>query len=297
MKTLILGGNGMLGHKVYQVLRTTTTPVVTIRGSRHDLERFPGLFEPDHVLDQVEVRSGEALHAVITHVAPDVVINCVGIVKQLPAAHDPIPSVEINALLPHRLAAICAEQGVRLIHVSTDCVFSGRRGMYTEDDVPDPIDLYGRSKLLGEVSDAGCLTLRTSIIGRELSSSNGLVEWFLSAPGPAVRGYSNAIFSGLPTLALAQCIADVIHERPALTGLYHVSAAPIDKLALLQLLRDAYGRTVEITPYPDVKLDRSLDSTRFRDATGFAPAPWPTLIAEMAADPTPYVEWRSHDRP
>ena len=207
---------------------------------------------------------------------PDAVVNCIGIVKQIDAAKDAIASISVNALLPHQLGRICEEAGARLVHFSTDCVFSGRGGPYRESDLPDPIDLYGRSKLLGEIAGAGSLTLRTSIIGRELSSSNGLVEWFLSATGPAVRGYSNAIFSGLPTLALAQCIADVIHERPALTGLYHVSAAPIDKLALLQLLRDAYGRTVEITPYPDVKLDRSLDSTRFRDATGFAPVPWPT---------------------
>lgn len=295
MKTLILGGNGMLGHKVYQVLRQTTTPVVTVRGARGALYQFPGLFEPDHVRDRVDLHSWDTIRETVTQVAPDVVINCVGIVKQLPAAHDPIASIEVNALLPHRLAAVCAEQGARLIHVSTDCVFSGRRGMYTEEDVPDPVDLYGRSKLLGEVAAAGCLTLRTSIIGRELSSSNGLVEWFLSAPGPAVRGYANAIFSGVPTLTLARAIANVIHRQPNLSGLYQVSAAPINKFDLLHLLREAYERPVEITPYPDVRLDRSLDSTRFREATGFDPAPWPALIAEMAADPTPYTQWRSHD--
>ncbi|MBP9664969.1 MAG: sugar nucleotide-binding protein, partial [Pyrinomonadaceae bacterium] len=177
------------------------------------------------------------------------------------------------------------------ISVSTDCVFSGRKGNYSESDEPDARDLYGLSKLLGEVKAGNCLTLRTSMIGRELNSQNSLVEWFLSNRGGRVDGWTKAIYSGFPTLELAKIIGDIIEFSPDLRGMYHVSSDPVSKFDLLQLLDDAYGARVEITPSEKVVIDRSLDSTVFREITGYAPPTWAEMVAAMAADPTPYDEF------
>ena len=291
MRVLILGATGMLGHKLWQVCRERFDTWGTVRSTSRRFAHT-GLFPPGCVLSGVDAFNFSSVIQALATVRPDVVINCIGVIKQIPAAKDPITTLTVNSLFPHRLAALCQAAGARLIHVSTDCVFSGRGGTYTEDDLPDAQDLYGRSKLLGEVNDAGCLTMRTSIIGRELSSSNGLVEWFLSNRGGHVRGYTNAIYTGFPTLTLAQVIADVLERHPDLSGLYHVSSEPISKHDLLCLLRDAYQLSVDIEPCPDVRIDRSLDSGRFRAVTGFVPLPWPDMVQAMAADPTPYEEWR-----
>jgi dTDP-4-dehydrorhamnose reductase len=214
-------------------------------------------------------------------VRPEVVINCIGLVKQLEEANDPIQALSINALLPHRVARLCALVGARLIHVSTDCVFSGRKGGYAETDTPDAEDLYGRSKLLGEV-DYPSITLRTSIIGHELNSAHGLIGWFL-AQKSGVKGYSRAIFSGLPTCELARVVRDFVIPRPELHGLYQVAAAPISKYELLRLVNQQYGKDLSIAPDEALKIDRSLDGSRFRAATGYLASSWPDLVAQMHA--------------
>lgn len=291
VRALVLGGAGMLGHKVYQVLRQHIDTWTTVRSARERYDAL-GLFDPGRLIDHLDAGSIPQIEAVLDDVRPDVVINCVGIVKQLRAAHDAIASIETNALLPHQLELYCAERGIRLIHVSTDCVFSGRHGAYTEDDLPDPADLYGRSKLLGEVSGPASLTVRTSIIGREIGTAHGLVEWFLEQTGPSVLGYTHAIFSGFPTIVLSSIIDRIIREQPHLSGIYHVSADPISKYDLLLLLRDAYSKKIDIQPYSDVAIDRSLVSERFRRETGFTPESWPAMIEQMSADSTPYALWR-----
>jgi dTDP-4-dehydrorhamnose reductase len=183
-------------------------------------------------------------------------------------------------MLPHRLARLAALVDARLIHVSTDCVFTGKKGDYRESDVPDAQDLYGRSKLLGEVDYPNAITLRTSIIGTELRDAHGLVGWFLAQRG-SVKGYSKAVFSGLPTVALAHVIRDYVLPNPALRGVWHVSAAPIAKYDLLKLVAAEYGMDIDIVPDDTLVIDRSLDSSRFRLETGWKPLSWPTLIASM----------------
>jgi dTDP-4-dehydrorhamnose reductase len=220
--------------------------------------------------------------SVLRELRPQAVINCVGVVKQLSAADDPLVAIPINSLLPHRLARLCADSNARVVHISTDCVFAGTRGNYLESDIPDATDLYGRSKLLGELDCPNAVTLRTSIIGPELGSTHGLVGWFLSQQG-RVRGFTRAIFSGLPTAELARVVRDHVLRLPAMRGVYHVSAAPIAKFDLLCLVRAAYSRTIEIEPDDRLVIDRSLDSTRFRTLTGWHPAAWPELIAAMRA--------------
>ena len=291
MRVLILGASGMLGHKLWQVFRDRFETWGTVRSSYQEYARYD-LFNRERLLGGVDASDISTVVRAFDKVQPHVVVNGTGIVKQSPAAKDPIVGIEVNSLFPHRLAAICQASGARLIHISTDCVFSGRKGMYSEEDVPDAEDLYGRSKLLGEISGPYCLTLRTSLIGRELESTSGLAEWFLSNRGRRVQGYANAIFSGFSTLALASIIADVIERHPDLSNIYHVSSEPISKYQLLCLLREAFEIPIEIEPIPHLNIDRSLDSHRFRSATGYVPLSWEAMVQAIAKDPTPYEAWR-----
>jgi dTDP-4-dehydrorhamnose reductase len=291
MRVLIFGGAGMLGHKLAQRFAGSFETVATVRG---DAGRFRelGCFEGVELLGDVDVAT-IALEPIIESVRPDVVVNAIGIIKQVDGGQDPEICRAINSELPVRLAAVCERFGVRFIAISTDCVFSGRRGRYSERDSPDADDLYGRSKLLGEIVRAPALTIRTSMIGRELSGVHGLLEWFLSNRGGRVKGFSKAVFSGFPTCELADILADVIRERPTLSGLYHVSSAPISKLELLKLVNAAFDARVDIEIDEDFVIDRSLDSTRFREETGFVPRTWEEMVESMALDSAAYDRWRS----
>jgi dTDP-4-dehydrorhamnose reductase len=281
-RVLVLGATGMLGHTVLRFF--AGSPGFEARGTARSgasLRRFDEQMAA-RVITDVNVEQPDSLVRVLDRVRPDCVVNAVGLVKQLADAEDPLQAIPINALLPHRLARLCALIGARLVHVSTDCVFAGTRGGYCEDDLPDAIDLYGRSKLLGEVDAPNAVTLRTSIIGPELTSAHGLVAWFLGQPGP-VRGYTRAVFSGLPTIELARVIRDHVLPHPQLHGLYQVSAAPIAKHDLLRLVATVYGKVIEIVPDERVVIDRSLNSSRFRAATGYQPPAWPDLVRAMHA--------------
>jgi dTDP-4-dehydrorhamnose reductase len=279
---LVLGASGMLGNAVLRFF--AASPGYTAFGSMRttsQLAKLPSAVRR-RVIAGVDVENTDSLMRLFSAVRPQVVINCIGLVKQLAEADDPLLALPINAMLPHRLARLCDVARARLVHVSTDCVFSGARGNYIEGDSPDAQDLYGRSKLLGEVDYPHAVTLRTSIIGHELSSANGLVGWFLAQQG-RVSGYRRAVFSGLPTIELARVIRDHVLPRPALRGTYHVSASPINKFDLLKLVARTYGKEIEIVEDDAVLIDRSLDSTRFRTETGYAPDDWPALVARMHA--------------
>lgn len=291
MTVLVLGGSGMLGHRLWQTLDGRFDTYATVR---KPLDRPAGLGMPGRgrMIAGVAAEDFGTVSKAVESVRPQVLVNCIGIVKQAEAAGDPVASISVNALFPQRLARECRERGIRLIHISTDCVFSGRKGGYTESDPPDPGDLYGRTKLLGEVEGTGCLTLRTSMIGRELDTSFGLVEWFLGQEGKAVSGYRRAIFSGFTTIALAEVISAIISGHPGLHGLYHVASEPISKFDLLSLIREVYGLHIEIQPDESVVCDRSLNGDRFRRATGLVAPGWPEMIRQMHSDRTPYSELR-----
>ena len=291
MNIVVLGATGMLGHKLIQVLDPHFHVTGTVRGSAAAYADHPILGQMS-LVSNVQAEDFDSIVHVLASARPTVVINCIGIVKQLPEASDPMLSIAVNALFPHRLARLCRAAGVRLIHISTDCVFSGKRGNYIETDVADAEDLYGRTKLLGEVSQQGCLTLRTSIIGRELGTSHGLLEWFLSQEGQTVRGYKRAVFSGFTTQVLAEIIARVIGDHPDLHGIWHVASEPIDKFALLSLVKQVYGLNIHIEPDEAVVCDRSLKADRFREATGLVPPAWPIMIEQMYRDPTAYPKRR-----
>ena len=281
MKILILGGDGMLGHRLMKHFSSTGHEVrVTLKQGLSAYREF-GLFRAENAYAETDVRSSDLVAEVFAQWRPEAVVNAVGIVKQRPTAKELIPSIEINALFPHKLAELCKASGARMIHVSTDCVFSGRKGHYQEDDPSDAEDLYGKTKYLGEVHDSHCLTLRTSMIGRELSRKQGLLEWLLSQRG-SVQGYKNALFSGFTTLELSRIIDKILAEYPEKVGLYHVSSEPISKFDLLTLIRRKMGLRVEIIPVEEPRLDRSLDSTRFRSEFNYTPPTWEEMIDELS---------------
>lgn len=282
-RVLVLGATGMLGHTVFRAF--SADGALEVWGTTRDPAslRFFSEAHQARLLTGVDVTDDRALEAAMTRVAPDVVINCVGVIKQLAAANDPLIVLPINAMLPHRLARLCGAMGARLLHVSTDCVFAGTRGNYRETEAPDTLELYGLSKYIGEVRDVPhVITLRVSIVGHELASHNSLVDWFLAQEG-TVTGYTKAIFSGLPAVELARVFHDYVLPRPELHGLYHVSAAPISKRELLQLVAGAYGKTIDIVPSDAVVIDRSLNSERFTAATGYVAPAWPDLVRAMHA--------------
>lgn len=281
MKILIFGATGMLGHAVFRVLSNDKRLKVfgTIR-SESSKKLFPVPFA-ENLIPNIDIESDDCLKKAFEITRPDVVINCIGIIKQLSDAKDVLKTVPINALLPHRLALLSKNFGSRLILVSTDCVFSGSKGNYLETDFPDCDDLYGRSKLLGEIADSdNVLTIRTSIIGHELRGGHSLVNWFLSQ-NESAQGYTKAIFSGLPTNELANIIRNCIIDWPNLHGLHHISANPINKYELLSLIAKIYDKKIQITKSEQVQIDRSLNHQKFQRETGYQPQDWPTLIESM----------------
>jgi len=252
---------------------------------RRDASSYAGLplFGNGNAYYGVDAVRTEDLVGVFSDFHPEVVVNAVGIVKQQSAAKESIPSIEINALFPHRLAVLCRAAGARLVHMSTDCVFAGKSGNYREDDPADAEDLYGKSKFLGEVHENHCITLRTSIIGTEISRKKSLLEWFLAQPGP-IKGYKQAIFSGFTTLEMARIIEKLLTQHPRASGLYHVSAAPISKYELLMKIKQRLDLAVQITPDESLRIDRRLDSTRFRQEFGYVPPSWDDMIDELTKD-------------
>jgi dTDP-4-dehydrorhamnose reductase len=280
IRVLVLGATGMLGSTLIRLCHGRTD--IDVRGTARS-PSARALLPADvreQVLSGVDVENSEHLLRLMIEVRPDVIVNCTGVVKQLLVAKSALATIPINALLPHRLAEFCSRIDARLIHFSTDCVFSGTKGGYVEDDFADADDLYGRTKYLGEVDYPHAITLRTSIIGHELNGARSLVCWFLAQQGE-VRGFRRAIFSGLPTVELGRVILDHVLPRPDLRGVYHVSADPINKFDLLTLIARHYNRSVDITASDDLEVDRSLNSSRFRQATGFYPKPWDELIQSM----------------
>lgn len=280
MKILVLGASGMLGNAMIRVLSEKADWQVYGTVRSESSKRFFSAGIAERLLSGIDVEQHDSLMQAFIRARPDVVINCVGLIKQLADAEDPLQAIPINALLPHRLARLCELSGARLVHMSTDCVFSGEKGAYRETDPSDANDLYGKSKFLGEVRYRHTITLRTSIIGHELQSAHGLVGWFLSQQGKC-KGYRRVIFSGLPTVVLAQFIRDVVISRPELSGLYHVAAQPISKYDLLRLVAEVYGKSIEIIPDDTLVIDRSLDATRVQKEMGYVAPAWPELIRSM----------------
>jgi dTDP-4-dehydrorhamnose reductase len=295
MRILILGATGMLGHKLWQRLRARFPDTyATMRAARADFA-YCGLFDSPNVIDRVDAMSVCALERVLADTGPGTIINCIAVTRRREAATDALTSIELNAALPHRLAAWAASRNARVIHFSTDCVFDGRTGGYTEASATNAEDLYGRTKALGEISGPGSLTLRTSFIGRELNRGTELLEWFLAQRGGRIKGYRNALYTGVSTLWMANLVGDILERHTSLSGVFQVAAPVISKFDLLGLARKAYNLPVEIDADDAVVVRRHLDGARFRQTTGIDVPDWSRMMADLAADSTPYDRWRTTD--
>ena len=286
MKILVLGGNGMLGHRAARLLSERHEVVATLRCPD---AAAAALAPRAEMVAGVSAEASASVVDVMSRVRPDAVVNCVGIVKQRPESHESLPSIRVNALFPHELARLCHVAGARFVHISTDCVFTGAKGGYTEDDTPDASDLYGRTKLLGEVVDVpGAVTVRTSLVGWEIGRGSGILEWFATRRGLGCPGFARAVFSGLASSDLVDVIERLCTTWSDVDGLWHVSAEPISKLDLLTSLRRELDWDIDIQPADEPVLDRSLDSTRFRARTGWSPRPWDEAVARLAAERATY---------
>ncbi|HWQ43177.1 MAG TPA: SDR family oxidoreductase [Desulfosporosinus sp.] len=283
-KVLILGGSGMLGHTLFRYLSgdSSLDVLATVRSSK-ELSGWLPTDRLNKVRRDIDIHQTDSLVKVFDEVKPDFVVNCIGIIKQVPEAQDPLVAISTNALLPHRIAMLCSAVGARMIHISSDCVFDGEKGGYLEDDFSNATDLYGRTKFLGEVAYSHCVTLRTSIIGHELKGNYGLVGWFLSKE-EKVHGFRKVIYSGFSTVELSRIIHDYVIPNPEISGLYHVSSNPISKYELLKLIAVQYGKKIVIEPEDSFRLDRSLDSSRFRSLTGYNPPTWTEMVRGMYND-------------
>jgi len=280
-KILILGAAGMSGSALIRYFSSDVNFIVYGSVRKSNLLRQLEARAPNaKIISSINVENPDCLIRLFDSVKPEIVVNCVGIVKQLPQSNNPLTILPINTLLPHQLARLCEIVGARLVHLSSDCVFSGKKGSYLESDVPDATDLYGRSKLLGEVDYPNAITLRTSLIGYELLGRRSLINWFLAQEG-SVRGFTKAIFSGLPVVEIARVIREYILPNPELHGVYHLSVDAISKHDLLSIVKDVYGKQIEIIPDDSLVIDRSLDSTCFQEATGFVSKPWYELVQAM----------------
>ena len=283
MRILVLGGDGMLGHQLLRQWRDRHEVRVTLRLGL-DAYQHLSLFNIENSFDCVDASNTERIGNILRSWQPAAVVNAIGVVKQRDDANKHIPSLEINALFPHRLAELCGAAESRLVHVSTDCVFSGRKGSYTEDDPCDVQDIYGMTKFLGELGNGEGITFRTSIIGLELTRKSSLIEWFLSQGG-SIRGFRKAIYSRLTTMEMSRVIERVLASYSELTGLWHIASRPIDKYTLLKMLAEKLGRTdVTIEPYDDFVCDRSLDGSRFDNITGYSPPEWGVMLDELATE-------------
>lgn len=280
MKVLILGASGTIGSAMIRVLSDRSDYEVfgTVRTER--VKQFFSTSISNNLEVDVNLENQDVLLRVLKKICPDVIVNCVGLTKHKANVNDPLKTIPINTLMPHRLANLCNLIGIRLIHISTDCVFSGKKGKYLESDFADARDVYGKSKALGEINYPNTITLRTSAIGHELNSAYGLLEWFLSQD-KSCKGYSRAIFSGLPTVVFAQIIRDVVIPEKDLSGIYHVSAKPINKYDLLKLIAKVYGKSIQITNDASFSIDRSLNADKFFNATGYVAPEWSELIKIM----------------
>ena len=284
MRILILGASGMLGHTLLRELAASGR--YTLQGTVRSKALLAGLLPEHHLAllrEGVDAYDFATIAAAARAFQPDVIINCIGLIRQLPEGREPLPCIEINARLPHLLLALCKEEGVRLIHYSTDCVFDGHKGApYTEDDPPSAKDVYGLSKYLGELREAPALTIRTSIIGHELRNRFSLLEWFLGASG-VVKGYTRAMYSGLPTTEHARILMEHVLPRPELYGLMQVAGQPISKYDLLRLIGKIYGKNTAVEPESGPDENKILSGETFSQATGYRPPDWPELIAVMRA--------------
>lgn len=289
MKILILGASGMIGlavnnqlikNKGFKVIGTTTNSkakkIIENQNNLNELILFDFLKDKN-------------IESLLKSVKPNIIINCIGVIKQSTLITNKINTILLNSILPNKLSMLALQNNIKFIQISTDCVFSGKVGLYTESDNPDPTDTYGRTKLIGETINDNCLTLRTSLVGHELLTKNGLLEWFLSQKHECT-GFKNALFSGFTTIAFAKIIETILTNKQELKGLYHVSSNIISKYDFLKKINQVYNRGIKINEDQSFKINRSLKSSALQEKIKYKVETWDYMIKEMFRQRFLYVQ-------
>lgn len=284
MKILILGGNGMIGHKMYQVLSKEYPDTWVLFKKKTDQVAFYEIFNKDKIIDNFDLVHFDKLNIILDKLIPDVIINAAGITIRRGINDDRYRSIMINSALPHFLDNWTKINNKRLIHFSTDCVFTGKNGFYSESSVTDAEDTYGKTKALGEVFSTNSLTLRGSMIGRELENKTELLEWFLSQKETTVKGFTNVIYSGITTFRMAKFVKQIINDFPSMHGIYNVSSDSITKYELINLFNASFNKGNSIYPDDTYVSNKDLVSTNFYNETGFIKPNWNELVSELLLD-------------
>lgn len=283
----------MLGHMIVRILSAQHDVYGTSSARNDDAPSFSKVLPKENWVDQLDVANWLAVEAIISKIQPDVIINCIGVVKQKLNSRNISDAIYLNSLIPHKLAQFCESAAIRFIHISTDCVFEGTPGIKLLSDTPNATDVYGTTKRLGEVNSDKALTLRTGFVGRQLSGSEGLFEWVRAQKGKKITGFRNAIYSGLTTMALARVIQQVIEFNELLSGLYQVASEPISKFDLITHLNVLWDLGLTVTPDTTFVCDRSLDGSCFSDVTNITIPSWEEMLVEFVKDGNWYTEIRS----
>tara|TARA_B100000989_G_C19515946_1_gene461651 strand:- start:1430 stop:2311 length:882 start_codon:yes stop_codon:yes gene_type:complete len=283
MRILILGGSGMLGHTFFKVWKANSEVKVTLRKRLEDYEHNQ-IFGIGEYFEGIDLRRLDTLRDVIISYKPDCIVNCSGVTKQICNEFNQEDVFTLNALLPHKLAGLCDNFGTRLIQLSTDCIYSGKKGNYNESDISDAEDLYGKSKYQGELNKTNSLTLRKSSIGLELGNKHGLVEWFLNQKG-SILGFDKAIYSGFSSIHLAGLIESIIFDSPDLQGIYNIASKPISKYYLLSSLQERIDNfELDIIRDDKIKIDRSLNPSKFLEQTNLKFPSWEKMLDDLGEE-------------
>ena len=283
MKVMILGGAGMLGHQVYLKLKTefgATNVAITLRKTKQHYDKF-GIFKEAVAFDELDVLNFPQVEVALNKFKPDYIINCIGLTLRKKELGDVEKCIQVNSMLPHRLAKWGELNNSRVIHFSTDCVFDGKKGNYTEKDIPTADDLYGQSKFLSEIIYPNSLTIRLSVVGRELEGKTEFIEWFLSHKGKSVNGFAGVNYSGLSTNVVAKELIRIIKNYPKISGTYQMASEPMNKFDILKIVNEIYQTKTEIKESADYKNDKTLNCDLYTQLTGFKKPSWKSMIAEM----------------
>ena len=278
MKILVLGGTGLIGNRLVRHLRENADVYASTRTDRGQIPVLEHILDPNKWIFRFNATDFQLLESEIGRLRPKVIVNCLGIVKQHISASDTETTILLNSALPNRLSSLAVKYEFKLIHLSTDCVFSGNTGNYIESATPDPVDLYGRSKTLGELNNSQDLTLRTSFVGREIKSFTNLFEWVRKNQNTKIVGYKKAIYSGLTTQVTSEIIERLIFDFSTLTGLWHLASEPISKFDLIQKLSDSLNLRLDIEVDEEFICDRSLNPGALTAMTGVVAPDWPTML-------------------
>ena len=281
---LILGASGMLGHMLVRVFSPHHRVIGTTSSQYNSGSLLAKLLDRDSWIGGIDVRSLNRVDELVREIQPDVVINCVGVIKQKMESSNITDAITINSLFPHHLASLCESQNCRLIHFSTDCVFDGAPGIKKVSDTPNATDIYGTTKRLGEVDYGDPITIRSSIVGAQIVGNESLFQWAISQKGKSIKGFTGALYSGLTTMTMSKVILEIVDNFPQLSGIQQIASEAITKHDLLRKLNAALGLNLDICADNTIIYDRTLDGSEFVEQTGVRIPTWDEMIIEFAGD-------------